>query len=426
MKPIYGGCLSVWLLAIAAPNAQAQADATAETDEHDEPAVAVGAELFSRIEAREDYDDYGLTAGRIAEGDRVVYRARLELALAPVDIGRGLTAAVRFHPQASGTWGQLSGGLEDPAVTMHQAALRLASGAGWLDIGRFEMIYGEHLVIGNVGWHETGRAFDGARLHGPLGESGAYVDAFVTMLAEGALVGATNPPLAGDMYFYGAYAGIGPMLAEALELDFYLLFNTSPQANDGPMPRPYSSTETTVGVRAKSTVGLATLRGEAGVQVGERPGSQDDVHAYQVDADAMFAVADAAAIGVGALYASGDDPTTSDLEGWNQLYPTAHKFLGLMDIIGPRSNVAALSGKLRGRPRADVDLGLDGHVFVRPETATAVDGLAGYELDGWAEVTVGTGLSLRVLFAAFIGNDDGPFGTGELAQYGEIQLSYRR
>jgi hypothetical protein len=37
-------------------------------------------------------------------------------------------------------------------------------------------------------------------------------------------------------------------------------------------------------------------------------------------------------IGVEGLVASGDDLSTPDRdEGWNELYPTTHKWLGLMD-----------------------------------------------------------------------------------------------
>ena len=34
------------------------------------------------------------------------------------------------------------------------------------------------------------------------------------------------------------------------------------------------------------------------------------------------------------LYASGNDPTTRGKnEGWDELFPTAHKFLGLSDVF---------------------------------------------------------------------------------------------
>ena len=33
------------------------------------------------------------------------------------------------------------------------------------------------------------------------------------------------------------------------------------------------------------------------------------------------------------IYASGNDPATEKHEGWDELYPTAHKFLGLADVF---------------------------------------------------------------------------------------------
>ena len=356
----------------------------------------------------------------------MVYRARLGLALPAMDIGKGLDVGVFFQPQASGYWGDVSGGLNDSAVGVHQAKTRLGFGPHWLDVGRFEMIYGEHLVIGNVDWHQTGRAFDGFRAHGALGDTGAYIDGFVTTLREGSLIDAVEPLFAGDFYFMGVYAGVGPALAQDLELDLYLLLNIAPKTEDVMMPQSFTATEVTLGVRSKGKVGPATLRGEAGIQVGERPGAQADVFAYQVDADAMVKVAKAVTLGLGGTYASGDDPTTADLEGWNQLYPTAHKFLGLMDIIGGRTNIAGLTGKARAGVAEDVKLGLDTHLFWRPETADGVDSFTGVETDAWVGYSIGKGMSLRSMYSFFVPSLDGPLVDDDVAHYVEIQLRYKR
>lgn len=390
--------------------------------------VEVGADLMTRLEVRNDYDSYGLVGRRLGEGDGMVYRARLIVGLPETEIGNGLRASVLFQPQATGYWGDVSGGLADPSVGMHQAKGRFAFGNGWFDVGRFEMAYGEHLVIGNVGWHETSRAFDGVRSHVEIGGTGAYIDAFATILREGSLVDAVSPLLGGDFYFLGMYAGVGPAIVEGLELDFYLLANVSPKTEDVPMPQTFTATEVTVGARAKQKIGIATLRGEGGYQLGERSASQNDVQAFQLDGDVMLALAPMAKAGVGGLYASGDDPNSSDLEGWNQLYPTAHKFLGLMDVMGGRSNVAGTNAKVRVKPLQELalSLGLDGHLFWRPETAMGVDGYTGFESDLWAMWGIADGLSLRSMYSFFLPNEDGPLGSDDIAHYVEVQFRYTR
>jgi len=397
-----------------------------DVEEEMAPPVIVGAELFSRLEVRENYDALGMSGRRLGEGDNVVYRARLGVTLPPLDVGRGLEASVLVQPQASGFWGDTSGSLSDPAVGIHQAKMRIARDLHWLDVGRFEMVYGEHLVIGSVPWHETGRSFDGARVHGAIGDSGAYVDAFATMLREGSALDATNPSYAGDVYFLGLYSGFGPALYEGLDADAYLLLNIAAKSRDGDMPQDHTATEATLGLRVKHQIGPVKARIEAGLQIGERAAGRNDVTAYHADADAMVPVVPMLSLGIGGLYATGDDPTTSDLEGWNQLFPTAHKFLGLMDVMGARTNVASLVGKARAKPMEDLSLALDLHVFSRPETSGGIDGYTGFESDLWAKVRLGEGLTLSALYGLFVPNDTGPFVEDQTAHYGELQLRYTR
>jgi len=381
---------------------------------------------MTRLEIRDDYAPLGLVGRRLGESDGIVYRARLSLGLPELAVSDALRVSVLFQPQATGYWGDVSGNLSDPGVGMHQAKGRLAFDGGWLDVGRFEMAYGEHLVIGNVDWHQTGRAFDGLRFHGDLGSNGAYIDGFATILQEGSALDIVDPIFGGDFYFIGGYAGIGPMLAPGLELDTYLLLNIAPKIEGVPMPQTHTATEVTIGARVKETVGIATLRGEGGVQLGERPASTNDVYAYQVDADVMLAFTPMLDGGVGGFFASGDDPDTEKIESWNQLYPTAHKFLGLMDIIGARTNVAGGNVKLRVKPLAELALGIDGHLFWRPQTADGVDAYAGFESDMWGEWAMGKGLSLRPMFSFFVPNQDGPYAENDIAHYVEVQLRYKR
>ena len=137
--------------------------------------LRVTASVFSRPELRAGYDRLGQ-----ADTDFVRYRFRLGLVLDPVDIGR-VRVGGRFVPQTAGFWSS-GGTLTDPPLGIHEAVLLLSTDALSVELGRFEMSYGEELLIGPVAWHQVGRAFDGARLHAKLGSDGAYLDVFGTQL----------------------------------------------------------------------------------------------------------------------------------------------------------------------------------------------------------------------------------------------------
>lgn len=413
--------LAVSLLAAGPRFAAADANEPAKA-EPEKPQLVLSGSFWTRYELRENYNTL-LAPPRINginEVDAFFYRARLGLATAPLDVGKGRTVSVLFEPQSSGVWGP-SGALSDAAVGMHQGKLRIAQDQFWLDLGRFEMVYGEHLVIGNVGWHQTGRSFDGARAHFGLG-SGAWLDAFTTMIAEGSVLDPpeVDPVFAGDRYFTGVYAGFGPMLDPKTELDGYLLAHIVPKTTSGGS----TTTEVTLGSRFKKTVEAVVLRIEAGVQLGERV-PDVSVFAFQIDGDAAVKASDQLTVAAGGFFASGDeDPTDDKDNAWNQLYPTAHKFLGFMDIMGGRSNVLGGVAKVRFAQSADLKLAADAQLFMRPQTPDGVDGYAGTEIDAWALYSLGNKLGLRGQYCIFLPNETGPtFGTDPV-HYVEVQLEY--
>ena len=410
------------LALLAAPTiAVAQDQAKANTDE-DKPTLVVTGEFWTRYEARENYNTLAGVPPRAngsAELDATFYRARLGLGTTPMDVGKGRVVSLLFEPQASGIWGP-SGGLADAGIGLHQGVLRIAGEADWLDVGRFEMAYGEHLVIGSVGWHQTARSFDGARAHFGLG-GGAWLDTFVTMILEGNVAGEVDPATAGDRYFTGVYAGLGPKVGAGTELDAYLLTHVVPKTtSDGT-----TTAEITIGSRFKKKVESLVLRVEGGVQLGERT-PDVSVLAFQIDGDVAVQANDQLTLAGGGFLASGDgDPTDDKDNAWNQLYPTAHKFLGLMDVMGSRSNILGGVAKARFAHSADLTLAADAQLFLRPETPDGVDSYAGAELDAWAAHKLGKGLGLRGQYSVFLPNDAGPLAGDDLVHYVEVELSYK-
>ncbi len=379
--------------------------------EEEKVGLVVTGSFFTRYELREGYDKVGRAHARFRESDFMRYRARFGLATTPVDIGNGKHVTLTFEPQASGFWADKGGTLSDGALGIHQAKMRLTHGDCWVDAGRFEMAYGEHLVIGTVGWHETARTFDGIRRHQKL-EKG-WFDFFFTQVAENPLD--VKPTGSGDVYFTGIYAGLGEMIGEGMDLDAYLLSHVYPKVNvDTEL-----GVQLTAGSRFKKKLGSVDVRAEGGLQLGV--GSLDQL-AFQLDTEVGTNISGTRVAG-GVWFASGDDASTAKNEGWDQLYPTAHKFLGFADIIGGRSNI--MGGMARVRHKLDsVALGADAHLFLRPQTPDGVDAFTGIEVDTFALKSIGKGLGLRGGYSIFVPNETGPHGTSDLAHYVEIQLAY--
>ncbi|MEZ4287245.1 MAG: alginate export family protein [Polyangiales bacterium] len=292
--------------------------------------------------------------------------------------------------------------------------------------GRFEMAYGDELVIGSVGWNPTGRSFDAFRLRVTPNDTAAFVDAFFSVIGEGA-----KPKFGGgDVYFAGTYAALGPLFSKSMDIDAYIL---------GQFRVAYSDATTTVaklaritiGSRIKNTIGAFDYRAEAALQTGRN--ADATILAGQVDAEIGLKVGKFRGSLEGA-FASGDNPNSSKDEAYDQLYPTAHKWLGLSDIIGARSNVA--SGILHAAfsPSDVWKIYADGHVFFRPQDIVRNDGMTvsvtesgyfGSEVDLGAIYTIGPGLKARVGYALFIPSDDA-YATKKPAHFLEVEIRYDR
>ncbi len=399
--------------------------------------VKLSASLLSRFEYRQNYDELGVSRARFQEGDSTFYRARFGVRTNALQLNEDLSALVQFTPQAAGEYGKI-GTIGEQPLGLYEGYLLFQSGQSSFQVGRFAMNYGDALIIGNLEWHQSARAFEGARLHYAL-EKG-YVDLFVTqttLSGAGVAEGHTeyNDPLfAGDEYFWGAYAGLGPAIKESLALDLYVLGNSVAKTRGvlvdpaDPMAGDYTrapANMVTLGARLADKYEFFDYRLEGGFQFGKQsnPGDGGDttrsVSAYQVDGDVGLS-SKGYRFGIGALVASGDDPTTADEnEGWNQLYPTAHKFLGLMDVIGGRSNVWSMNAKLSAKVSDATVVKVDGHLFNRMEVPDGKDEYAGAEVDVLVVQSIGAPFKLHALYGLFLPNED-HYGTSTSAHFLEV------
>jgi hypothetical protein len=274
------------------------------------------------------------------------------------------------------------------------------------------------------------------------------VDYFATQTSEGHPL-APEPLLVGDTYFYGAYAMVGPAIAETLALDIYALgLTTGPKDvadAAGGLYHVDTATLGTLGGRVKQKVGSFDYRLEAGLQVGSTAGTPPagappapagasgdslETFAYQADGEVGISPIKELRLALGGVLASGNDPTTTDkMEGWNELFPTGHKFLGLMDVIGARTNVASGFFVVQADVTPSTRLSLDSHLFARVEDGglgrvPGSDAFAGIELNAQAVQKFGKFAYARGLYGAFIPGS-GHYLEDVTAHYVELQAGLK-
>lgn len=399
------------------PDAQTQAAAPVAPDAKSAP-LYVSGHLFSRHEWR---DGYSLTPGAPDGSDLIRYRARFGFHTGPWALTESLNMSAHLAPQAAGNWSVGGDTLDNPQLGIQEGYVELQRTMFKIQVGRFEMAYGEHLIIGSVPWHPVGRAFDGVRARFDWGLKDAWVDVFFTSINEGfdSSPAVISPYSGGDVFFTGAYASLGPHVMDKLALDVYALSRIWPASNAPAVPATTPPTtapapvdqagavEATLGLRSKAELGsVMDYRVEAGVQFGTRrvKASKDaaDVFAWQADAELGAKLGDTGLrLALEGLVASGDDPATPEQEGYDQLYPTAHAFLGLMDFVGGRTNVA--SGVFHAHWKKPwLRVLLDVHAFWRMEVPDGQETYLGSEADLNIVYPIGQNLTLRALYGQFI------------------------
>ncbi len=432
--------------AMSGPSSESPASATEpeeeeEGDEGEEEKAPLvwHTSLFSRYELRDGYTEIGRTRSVhpfAFDGDYVAYRARFGFETRPLRLNDELRVLVRFAPQSTGYWNVGGDTLSDAGLDLHEGYLQIL-GEDWsLRSGRFEMVYGDHFVVGNVGWHWTSRTFDAVRFRKSLGVEGAWFDLFVSLLDEGRAGGLDEATLQ-DTWFGGFYGSFGPLVRKGLALDGYLLFQYRPQwAPDPAAPDDdrFPELRMTLGARSKHEIGDFDYRTEVGLQFGSTgPGSLGGdartILAYQGDLEVGYSFGPVR-LGIEGFYASGDDPDTADtVEGWNMLYPTAHKWLGLMDIVFVRTNVYGGVFHFKAKVNEALSLFLDAHYFARPRDGNDSGvmrqaGVMGYEVDVGGKYVLAPGLHTRLGYSVYLPRQS-YYGLSDPAHFFEFELMFQ-
>lgn len=263
-----------------------------------------------------------------------------------------------FGPQLTKIWGQntfeptsastnsetqKSGSLSDPTLTVHQAYLNTILSPSWqLTLGRQELNYGDQLLVGGVGWHNTGRSFDLIKTSFALSEK-FNLDVFRAKLVDDNISNKGD----GDSNFSGLY--LMHTCEKIKNLDVYLF--------DKADHRNFSNENIyTLGTRIKTKIGNGDIRFESSLQKGRIVSNQKFNSEFQADLELGYQISLLETrFSVEYLKAS---------KHFDTLYPTAHKWLGFADQFS-RRNIEALAFHATAKPSAKLMTGIDYHMFKR-------------------------------------------------------------
>lgn len=269
-----------------------------------------------------------------------------------------------------------------------------------LRLGRQELNYGDQRLVGSFGWSNYGRAFDGFKA--VYSNDAVSVDAFYMIVSEDTTVttnsstGATTLGAnANDTYFRGIYATIKQAIPNNT-LDVYLL-------NQHQNAATVATNRHTIGARLKGAVAGVNYTLELPYQTGETGAS--DIEAWAFAAKVGYAIPGAPmGLKVGAEYnlGTGDDTaTTTEDEGFNNIYPTNHGHFGIGDVVNSWNNINAWSINASADVNEKLNVYLAYWNYKTDQKNTAGESDSGTEIDLVAQYKYASNLSLEAGAARF-------------------------
>jgi hypothetical protein len=346
-----------------------------------------------RGEYRENNFDFNSSVDSLTDDSWLLQRVRIGLKLSLVDWftlyvqGQDAREIGSDRPDFPGQLGAEG----DDAFDLRQAWIQFGNPKNHpltLKIGRQILSYGDERLIGAFEWNNIGRTFDAVKLRWE--EPSWSLDAFASTVVV-PVRGSYNQSdffngneLDRKQVFSGLYfstSAFGPQVTDLYVLHLYE--NTSARYQ----PNPLGDTSFfTLGFRVKSKPGaFAKPAPEEGLAKGAKPSPPRPV-GFDYDAEAAFQAGevrgrdltafavhagagytfDAAwlpRIGIAYNYATGDgDPLDNEIETFQNLFPTNHKFYGQMDVFAWQ-NMHNLEASFKLQPHKSVTFKLEYHAF---------------------------------------------------------------
>ncbi len=309
-----------------------------------------------------------------------------------------------------------------------------------LKVGRQELSYGDERLIGAFDWNNNMRTFDAAKLRWQ--NEYFWADFFSGRVV---IPDDNNFNMPNDYdWFSGVYASTKLIPKQTTDL-FFLSRNantSSPTVNtasgvpaflNGPPPRDIY----TVGTRMKSlpgaygpwdyTVELMAQFGHFNDPATLNPGGKSLEHeAYAACLNAGYTWTDAAwkpRLGVEYNFASGDSNPNDGKHGtFENLFPTNHKFYGIMDTISLQ-NMHNVRVGVSAKPLPRLMLALDYRAFWLADTHDNFYTVAGFRRGGIA-TTPGTGYGINPSYGGYVGSEMDLVATWTVNRFATAQVGY--
>lgn len=246
--------------------------------------------------------------------------------------------------------------------------------------GRQMLLFGKQRLVSPLDWSNTMRAWDG--ISGELVSGNLKVTGFWTQFVPVDKTGYNEPN--GDEQFWGVYATINKII-ENVNADLYWMRRDRDFIMDD---------RDTVGARLFGKLGDSGFDYdlEGAYQTGDSGTS--DVSAYMIGAQVGYTLSDLECkprFFVGFDMGSGDnDPTDSDVQTFDQLYPLGHAYLGFIDVVG-RQNIRDLNLGVSLKPIEKTTLVASIHFYSRDDEMDAL-----YNAGGGVVRAGGAGTSSEV------------------------------
>ncbi len=294
-----------------------------------------------------------------------------------------------------------------PSAALHEAWGKIRFSGQWsLKLGRQELVYGNHRLLGNVNWIQQARSHDAAVIQWTAKDWQIDVGGAYNQMRENIL---------GRSYTLNNYKTLGflwvkKVFSEDLQVSLAGIsdgFQNSDSTND-------LNFRYTGGPVINYTPGNLLFHGEAYVQAGKTP-SGNDLSAFFFSVNAGYQAQDLTTK-AGIDYSSGTDAgKTGESHTFNTLYATNHKFYGHMDYflnIGNDTRNGGLQDvylKTSYQVSDKAGINLHGHYFslintvsdpsdptenLNKDLGLEVDGICTYSLNEMVTIKAGYAISL--------------------------------
>lgn len=268
-----------------------------------------------------------LTTGNGGQGDQLALSTEVRMKWTP-DPKFTVFFAPKFVKNA-GAPATTSGATTNSVLDVSQAYTMISpTDKVSYTVGRYQMSYGEEVVIGSFNWNMVGRSFDGFKVHWTASDK-FWLDVFYNKINE--TTAGLAAPTAGttDTNFVGLYGGM-KMAGPVSEVDLYYLVRQNKTIAAGQETEDRNH----LGVRLKGSAGMVDYRAEYGTQGGKAAG-----------ADIKNADSTTAEVGV----KFGDTRVAAEYfnanKSYDQLYPSSNKYMTGVGLFG-RSNIDGFRAKV--------------------------------------------------------------------------------